>query len=797
MQGLRLLRRPAKRLLIRCRHQRAQPPPENHQMQHPPDLAHQALIRNIGIIAHIDAGKTTTTERMLYLVGQTKHQGAVDAGDTVTDFMVQERERGITIQSAVVSLQWGGRWINLIDTPGHVDFSIEVERCMRVLDGAVLVLDAVVGVQAQTETVWRAAARQGIPAVAFVNKMDKEGADLDVVLSSMKSRLGVLPLPLELPIVSKEGDGFRGAVDLISMQALMYRGRDEGRALQASDRDDVVMDRVQLGDLEDNHLANMAHAARKDLLQCLAECDEEFMDLYLSEGEDEGEYTPEMLLGAIRRATLAAAAVPVLCGAAVRGIGVEPLLDSVVSFLPSPLDRPKAQGVLARSAGKKRRQGRQAQTRQRGLSHLRQGDHEEQELVAIDPALSSDLVALAFKVSHDQQRGPLVYFRVYGGELKPKQYIYNTTRGLKERPLQLLQVHGDALELLEGVNAGQVAAAVGLKETFTGDTLVCSHGSLKNLHLSGVSVPQPVFSLVVEEETSADAEALTNALAIMAREDPSLIVTEEDGQTVISGVGELHLEIVCDRLRREFGVPVHTGKVAVHYKETAVNPAQLSRDYSSEHSGRRMFAGLDIELEHLDGTEPAEVEVSDEIIEQLGPERAEALQDGLLTACLRGPLGGFPLVGIRLVVQNVRLDAVHSTPGALRFAADHAVRDVAMEAEGELLEPCMSTSIAVPEAHLGGVLNDLTATRRATIAQVTSAMLKLLRTLLFLSRHCQPVFGSPGAACTHRHTVEAQVPVKELLGYASALRSITGGEGSFTMEFAGYRPCRSADLQQW
>ncbi|KAG5192332.1 Mef2, mitochondrial translation elongation factor EF-G [Tribonema minus] len=741
------------------------------------------LIRNLGIIAHIDAGKTTTTERMLYIVGDTRHQGSVDTGDTVTDFMPQERERGITIQSAAVSVEWNGHHVNLIDTPGHVDFSIEVERAVRVLDGAVLVLDAVAGVQAQTETVWRTATSHNVPAIAFVNKMDRQGADFNIAVQTLRNRLGVTPLPIQLPIGS-EG-GFKGAVDLIAMEGLVYQpgGRWEG------DVDTVELRRVALGELEGGcpGLSAAAAAARAELLMGMAEADEAFMDTYLSEGEAQGAYDVQTLLGALRRICLAQAGIPVLCGAALRGIGVEPLLDSAIAFLPSPLDRPPATGVLPANAGgqggvrgKRGKKGRKvaAAAAAGGGAGSEAWQGGGGVYVTVDP-LCDKLVALAFKVTHDRRREPLVFVRVYSGELHIKQPMLNATARQQEKAMQLMQVHADDYRSISTVTAGQVAAIVGLHNTRTGDTLTDQLGPYAGLQLSGVNIPEAVFSVAVEPDLSSQEATLEAALAIICREDPSVRfeADKDTGQTILRGIGELHLEVVCDRLGREFNVPVQQGRVYIAYREGISHAVEVSDDYDREREvlpGRRMYAGLDLQLELLPEEEqsgPCEVELSETVLDELSAGEADELLRCLDDACGRGPVGGYPLMGARVTVTAVRKDA-DTSPGAVRYAAATIVRDAAIAAGAVLLEPVMACEVAVPPSHLGSVLSDLTTHRRAIIKEVdTSAE-------------------SPAGASTalDRYTLHASVPLRELVGYASSLRALTAGEASFSMHLTGYAP---------
>ncbi|CAM9280876.1 unnamed protein product [Scytosiphon promiscuus] len=737
-------------------------------------------IRNIGIIAHIDAGKTTTTERILYLTGKiTRQQGSVDSGDTVTDFMPQERERGITIQSAAVTVEWGGGRINVIDTPGHVDFGLEVERCARVLDGAVLVLDGVAGVQAQTETVWRTAQKHEIPAIAFVNKLDREGADFKHVLRTLERRLGVLPLPLQIPVGS--GTEFVGMVDLVTMKAVLYQAGADGLGkMRASARDSVTFVSLELdhADLIFPGTLERANAGRQELLWALADADEAFAELVLErdqekeagDGDDNGGggdgggdlYTLPEILSAVRRVCLSRAAVPVLCGSSLRGIGVEPLLDSVSTFLPSPLDRPRPTGVVRSEmpassrgggGGKKRGRtsGRAGGVATTAVAAATGEGGSGNAVVDVDP-LRDDLVAFVFKVTHDKQRGLLSFFRVYAGALEAKVPVYNSTRGAEERPLQVLRVEADDLRMVDSVSSGDVAVAVGLPHAATGDTLVALSGPLRGLQLDGVTVPPPVFSLAVEAESSTQQASFEAALAHMVREDPSLVVEvdEESGQTVLKGIGELHLEVACDRLRREFGVAVQTGQAYVAYREGISEETEIDEDYERTFGGKTIAAGLTIRVTPTDDlSSPPEVEVSPKVEAELVKDEMDALLGGLNDALGRGPAGGYPMAGLTLRVLAARKfgDRV-TTPGAVRFAAASAVARAVREAKGGLLEPMMEAEVSVPEAHVGA--------RRA------------------------------GMGMGVRHEIRVRVPLRELLGYATTLRSLSGGEASFTMELGGY-----------
>ncbi|CAN0161016.1 unnamed protein product, partial [Ectocarpus sp. 12 AP-2014] len=708
--------------------------------------------------------------------------------------------------SAAVTVEWGGGRINVIDTPGHVDFGLEVERCARVLDGAVLVLDGVAGVQAQTETVWRTAQKHEIPAIAFVNKLDRQGADFKHVLGTLERRLGVLPLPLQArsPIPVGTGTDFVGMVDLVTMTAVLYQAGADGLGkMRASARDSVTFVTLPLDHANDIFPGTVkrANAARQELLWALADADEAFAELVLERdqrgggGGDDANgnlYSLPEILSAVRRVCLSRAAVPVLCGSSLRGIGVEPLLDSVSTFLPSPLDRPRPTGIVREPAsrsgggggGKKRRRGEGAGFRAAGGAGAT-GTEEGGAVFEVDP-LQDDLVAFVFKVTHDKQRGLLSFFRVYSGALEAKVSMYNATRGAEERPLQVLRVEADDLRMVDSVSSGDVAVAVGLPHAATGDTLVGLRGGLRGLQLDGVAVPPPVFSLAVEAESSSQQASFEAALAHMVREDPSLVVEvdEESGQTVLKGIGELHLEVACDRLRREFGVQVQTGQAYVAYREGIVEETEIDEDYERTFGGKTIAAGLTIRVTPTDDLSSApEVQVSPEVEAGLVKDEMDALLGGLNDALRRGPAGGYPMTGLTLRVLAARKFGDRATtPGAVRFAAASAVARAARKAGGGLLEPMMEAEVSVPEAHVGAVLQDLTANRRAEVRSVDGP--ELVAAAAAASGRGDGGGGGRGGGV--RHEVRVRVPLRELLGYATTLRSLSAGEASFTMELGGY-----------
>lgn len=754
-------------------------------------------LRNVGIIAHIDAGKTTTTERILFLAGETGHVGDVDTGDTVMDFLPQERERGITIQSAAISLDWHDIRINLIDTPGHVDFTMEVERAVRVLDGAVVVLDAVAGVQAQTETVWRQASKYKVPALAFINKMDREGADFKHAVASLRKRLGAPAVAIQMPLGA--GKEFAGVIDLLTMEQVLWEPGNNSFSSSSSNltgkRPAVTLVRRSLADADNkSDLQTAAAAARAALLEAVAEVDESFMETYLEAIENDkaglDSIPLPLLLSALRRACVAGQLLPTLCGASLKGRGVEPLLDSVVAFLPSPIDRPLPLAHLSK-------------LHTGGTHNTHKGKN--LEINPTDP----NLCAYAFKVTHDRQRGLVVFLRLYSGTLYAKENIQNSTRDIRERPLQLLEVRADDLSPVDKVGAGHTIAVVGLKNTYTGDTLVAYKGPLHSATLDGIAIPAPVFALAVEPVSSAKQRALEEALVVLQREDPSLGVDqdEESGQLMLRGVGELHLEIICDKLRRQYGVEVETGQAYVAYREGILGGEErvgsgggeglemVTTMYDRQVGGRRLFAELQLQLEpllsssssaiataHLETPDSAAaarggsaaplILFSAEAVGALNAEEKASLIGGLEDACQRGPLAGYPVAGFNVRVMGVTKDG-DTTPGALRACSVAALAASMKAARAVVLEPVMKVEVYAPEASFGSVLSDLTVARRGTVRDVDGR-----------GRGDE----KDTTVTAGKHVIHADVPLVSLLGYASALRSITQGEGGFSMEFSHYAP---------
>ena len=667
--------------------------------------------RNIGITAHIDAGKTTTTERILYYTGVSHHLGEVHEGTAIMDWMEQEQERGITITAAATTCFWDEHRINILDTPGHVDFTIEVERSLRVLDGVVAVFCGVGGVESQSETVWRQADKYRVPRIAFVNKMDRAGADFPRVAEMIRERLGARPIPIQLPIGEEEQ--FQGVVDLISGQARVWDEASLGA------RYEIVAVPAELREA--------ARRAREVMLEVLAEADEVFCDAYLG-GAELGE---AQIRAALRRATLALTAVPVLCGSAFRNKGVQLLLDAVVHYLPSPADLPPYLG--------------------RGL-----------EGEALEPRRARDdelFAALAFKVMTDPYVGQLTFFRVYSGTLQAGAYVLNPKSRKKERIGRVLEMHANERREVEAVFTGDIAAAVGLKHTVTGDTL-CDPGA--PVVLETMEFPEPVISVAVEPRTQADQDRLGVSLAKIAAEDPSfrVRVDAETGQTLISGMGELHLEIIVDRLMREFKVAANVGKPTVAYRETITAAAQAEGRFVRQSGGRGQYGHVVLRLEPCPGAEPLEF-VNAVVGGAIPKEYIPAVRRGLEEALDRGVLAGYPMLGLKVTLVDGSFHPVDSSEMAFKIAASLSFQEAARQAGPQLLEPVMEVEVVTPEAFLGEVIADLKA-RRGKVAEMEQRV---------------------GA-----RMVQVEVPLASMFGYATDLRSRTQGRATFTMQFGAYRP---------
>ena len=661
--------------------------------------------RNIGIMAHIDAGKTTTTERILFYTGRTHKLGETHEGAATMDWMEQEQERGITITSAATTAQWKDTRINIIDTPGHVDFTVEVERSLRVLDGAVTVLCAKGGVEPQSETVWRQAEKYGVPRMIFVNKMDILGADFYRVVGMVKDRLKANAVPIQLPI-GKE-DTFVGIIDLVEMKAEIYKD-DLGKEFEKTDIP------VELSDL--------AEEWRDTLLEAVAELDEELMMKFL-EGE---EITMKEIKTVIRKATIAGEMIPVTCGSAYRNKGVQMMLDAVVDYMPSPLDIPPIKGVIP-------------------------GTEKEEERPADDKGPFS---ALAFKIMADPFVGKLAFFRVYSGTLESGSYVYNSTKGKKERVGRILQMHANKREDIEMVYSGDIAAAVGLKVTTTGDTL-CDEKH--EIILESMEFPDPVIEIAIEPKTKAGQEKMGIALAKLAEEDPTFktYTNEDTGQTIIAGMGELHLEIIVDRLLREFKVEANVGKPQVSYKETITSEADIDHKYAKQSGGRGQYGHVKIKVYPR---EPGEgFEFKNSIVGGAIPkEYIPKIEEGIKEAMQTGPVAGYQVVDVGVELYDGSYHEVDSSEMAFKIAASMAFREAAKKAKPVLLEPIFKVEVTVPEEYMGDVIGDISS-RRGRIEG--SDM-------------------NNGAVA-----VRGYVPLSEMFGYATDLRSKTQGRGVYVMQF--------------
>ena len=665
------------------------------------DLQHT---RNIGIMAHIDAGKTTTTERILFYTGKTHKIGEVHEGAATMDWMEQEQERGITITSAATTAQWKGNRINIIDTPGHVDFTVEVERSLRVLDGSVTVFCAKGGVEPQSETVWRQADKYGVPRMAYVNKMDIMGADFYNVISMMKDRLQCNAVPIQLPIGSE--DRFTGMVDLVEMKAHIFKD-DLGQVFDDSEIPDDMADVVK--------------KYRDLLLESVAEQDEETMMKYL-EGE---ELTVEEIKSGIRKATIALKMIPVVCGSSYRNKGVQQMLDAVVDYMPSPLDIPAIKGISV-------------------------DGEEEIERPADD---NGPFAALAFKIMTDPYVGKLCFFRVYSGTLNSGSYVLNSTKGKRERIGRILQMHANHREEIQVVYSGDIAAAVGLKDTTTGDTL-CEEG--KAVILESMEFPEPVIEVAIEPKTKADQEKMGVALQKLAEEDPTFKVytDAETGQTIIGGMGELHLDIIVDRMKREFRVEANVGNPQVSYKETIRKAVKSEMKYARQSGGKGQYGHCVIEIEPREPGEGYEFvnKITGGAIpkEYIGP-----IDAGIQEAMQAGVLGGYNVVDVRVILVDGSYHEVDSSEMAFKIAGSMAFKDGCRKASPVLLEPIMKVDVNVPEEYMGDVMGGLNS-RRGRIEGME--------------------------ARSGAQSIRAMVPLSEMFGYATALRSSTQGRGTFSME---------------
>lgn len=675
--------------------------------------------RNIGIIAHIDAGKTTTTERIMFYTGKTHRIGSVDEGTTVTDWMVQERERGITIVSAAVSAEWKGYQVNIIDTPGHIDFTAEVQRSLRVLDGGIVVFDAVQGVEPQSETVWRQADRYGVPRICFVNKMDRVGASYERTIETIKDRLGANSIPMQLPIGFEAT--FRGAVDLLEEKAVIWE-------------DDLGKEPKVIEIPEE--LKEQAKEARAYMVERIAELDDELTHKYL-EGKT---ISVEELKLALRKAVIANQASPVFCGSSLKNKGVQVLLDAVIDYLPSPLEVPPVKGT----------------------------DVDREEPIELSAKDDAPLSALVFKIVTDPYVGRLAYFRVYSGVLSQGQMVTNTSKGRRERIGRLIRMHADRREDITEVRAGDIGAVLGLKETFTGDTLC----DTKKILLESITFPEPVISIAIEPKSSGDQEKMGEALRKLSEEDPTFRVRSDEntGQTIISGMGELHLDILVDRMLREFRVQANIGKPRVAYRESITRSVpKVNYKYAKQSGGHGQYGHVVISLEP--GERGSGIIFENKIVGGAIPkEFIPAVQKGVMEAADSGVLAGYPVVDMKVTLFDGSFHEVDSSEMAFKLAGSMAFKEGVQKGSPVLLEPIMKVEVVVPDDYLGDVIGQLNS-RRGSI---------------------QGMEVRPGNA----QAVRAHVPLGEMFGYATELRSATQGRGVFSMEFDHYAPVSQSVAQE-
>jgi elongation factor G len=676
-------------------------------------------MRNIGIMAHIDAGKTTLTERILYYTGKVHRMGEVHDGAATMDWMEQERERGITITSAATTCFWKDYQVNIIDTPGHVDFTVEVERSLRVLDGAIAVFCGVGGVEPQSETVWRQADKYGVPRIAFVNKLDRVGADFQFVVNMMNDRLGAHAVPLQMPI--HLGDMYTGMVDLIDMKTITYATEDLGATYVEGD---IPRD-----------LAKLASEARHRMLEAVAEHDDELLHEYLEGKEPSG----ELIRRGIRKGTLSGKIVPVLGGTAFKNKGIQKLLDAVVSYLPAPADMPPVKGMNPKTL-----------------------EHEERRVSDDEP-----FAALAFKIMTDPYVGKLTFFRVYSGKIRPGMHIYNANKESGERLGRVVEMHANKREEREEVFCGEIAAAVGLKNVHTGDTLCAKEHPIV---LEAMHFPEPVIQVAIEPKTKSDEEKMASALNKLQDEDPTFRVkTDEDsGQTLISGMGELHLEILVDRMVREFSVAANIGKPQVAYKETISKKIEQRTRFARQTGGRGQFADVTIMLEPMP---PGGGFVWDNKIRggAIPKEYIPSVEKGILEAMENGIMAGYPVVDVKVELIDGQYHEVDSSEMAFKIAGSMAFKEAAARAGAKLLEPIMDVEVVVPEEYMGDVIGDLSS-RRGRIGGMFQR--------------------------SDARVVAASVPLSEMFGYSTRLRSITQGRAVYSMQFSRYEEMPAAMAEQ-
>lgn len=669
-------------------------------------------LRNIGIMAHIDAGKTTTTERILFYTGKSHKIGEVHDGNTVMDWMVQEQERGITITSAATTCFWKDHRINIIDTPGHVDFTVEVERSLRVLDGAVAVFDGVNGVEPQSETVWRQADKYRVPRICFINKLDRVGADFHMSVGTIADRLHANPVVLQIPIGSEEN--FKGLVDLISNKALIWKGEDKGQEFSIEDIPE---------DLKDE-----AATYREKLIEAAAEFEDSIMEKYLG-GEEVSE---QELISSLRKGTIALKISPVLCGSAFKNKGVQPLLDAVIRYLPSPLEVPPVEGLNPEKEDKK---------------------------IICKTDFDEPVAALAFKISTDPFAGSLTYVRVYSGIMKVGSQLLNPRIDKKERIQRLVKMHANSREEVQELKAGDIGAVIGLKLTGTGDTL-CE--SKRAVVLERIVFPEPVISVAIEAKSSADQKKMVEALDRLQNEDPSAHVRTdpETGQMLLSGMGELHLEILVDRLLREFKIAANIGNPQVAYRETLTAVAKGAGTYAREVAGKNHFAAVSIQLKPLSRNEGYQFECNI-TADGLTDELKRAIRDGAKDATEVGPLAGYGLVDLKAEVTAVEVKPDEASVMAFRIASGNALREALRSAKCQLLEPMFKVEILTPEDFMGAVIGDLNARRGKVNNMAPKGNLQI---------------------------VNAEMPLQTMFGYATQLRSLSQGRASFAMDFLEYAP---------
>lgn len=673
-------------------------------------LEELARTRNIGIMAHIDAGKTTTTERILFYTGRVHKMGEVHEGAATMDWMVQEQERGITITSAATTCRWREHRINIIDTPGHVDFTVEVERSLRVLDGAVAVFSAKEGVEPQSETVWRQADKYRVPRIAYINKMDTIGADYFMVLGMLADRLGTRPITLQVPI--GEEDTFIGLVDLVTLKAIVYT---DDLGTHAEDTEIPVALEARVAE------------HREKLIEAIAETDDALMERYLEEGDS---FTAEEIMGGIRKGTINGLFTPVICGSSYKNKGVQPLLDAIVAYLPSPLDVPAIAGHAV-------------------------GD--EQEVLERHPSDDEPFSALAFKIMTDPYVGKLTFFRVYSGKLEAGSYVYNATKGRRERIGRILQMHANHREEIASVATGDIAAAVGLKDTTTGDTL---SDESKQIVLESMNFPDPVISVAIEPKTKADQDKMGIALSKLAEEDPTfrMHTDQETGQTIISGMGELHLEIIVDRLQREFKVQANVGRPQVAYKETIRASVKSEGKFVRQSGGRGQYGHVWLEISPQDPGSGFTFE--NKVVGGVVPrEYVPAVEAGVKEAMMNGVVAGYPMVDIKVAIYDGSYHDVDSSEMAFKIAGSMGFKSGAAKANPILLEPIMAVEVVVADDYMGDVIGDLNSRRGRIDGMESRAGAQVIRGF---------------------------VPLSEMFGYATDLRSRTQGRGNYSMQFSHY-----------